>query len=804
MSLRSRSSRAFVRHAALALVLLTASCAGRASFRKAEDAFQRNEMDEAVENYMRALQSEPENIRYRTAMGRSLISASNYHLHAGEEMLAAGDERVALYEFNKALEFNPNNNEALRQKTILLKRAAEQRKLNGDRSELEQLKERVSQSESDRTLKIKPNNQPFNLKMGEADLSTILRALQTISGIRILFDKDFQSRKLTVDLELVTFREALEKVLIQTKNFYKAIDERTIIIVPDTPAKRVEYNELIMRTFLLSNADPKLVEKELRDLVGIKSIGLNEPLNAITLRDTPQKVAVAERLIRTLDKTRAELLIDIEILEVNRRRMKNYGIELSNYYVTETLYPYPVLDLSKVAPQVPIPANLLKHLNLADFFFTFPSLAYKLMQEDTDTKVKAKPQLRVIDLEDASVTLGDRVPVLQTSFVPNYGTSSTSSLNQNPINSYTWEDVGIKIKIKPRVHHDGWVSMNLDFDLNFVTIPGTASTPPTFGQRKVKSLIRLHDNETGILAGLLRDNERRSARGLPGLVNLPVIKEIFASNDTEITQTDLILTITPRIIKFPDVDEEDLQSYYVGTEENLGLKESLPISPFDEKLGPAPVDIVLPPVEPGDKPPAVPTQVTAPPVSSETQPAPGPSEIRGEAVPTISLPPESSPAAETPPPPAAPESPSGELPTAARLSLVSASASTTAGQPLQLELVVENVDELQMVEGEIRFPANRLRVDRVDMGDFVRSHGGDVKSGTDNTTGKLRLSIVLGGMATDVRREVLAVVQFSALSEGEAPVDLPEMHVYDPRLHEPMVTLSGIVVNVSGGGEDGR
>lgn len=762
------------------IALLGASCAGRMAFKRGEDAFQRNQVDQAVQYYMRALQSEPENVRYRFALGRSLISASNYHLQLAKDMLDAGDTRAALYEFDKALEFGPNNNEARRQKEILLKRIAEEKKRLDEKSDLQMLKQKVALSESERAPKLHPEKEPFNLKLGETDLSMILRAIQSLSGIRILFDKDFKSQKLAVDLERVYFKEALEKILMQTRHFYKVIDERTIIVVPDDPKKRLEYNELVMRTFFLSNADLKQIEKSLKELAVVKTVSLNESLNAITVRDTPEKVAVAEKLIQTLDKARAELLIDVEILEVNRRRMQSYGIELSQYYVGETLFPWPVTDYTKIRPGAPIRGNVLKHLNSSDFFFTLPSVAYKLMQEDGDTKVKAKPQLRVLDLEKVSVLLGDSVPILQTSFVPNYGTSETDPLRQNPINSYTWKDVGIKIDLSPRVHHDGWITLNLEFVLTFLTSGGTAIAPPTIGTRNVKSVIRLHDNETGILAGLLRDNERRSLRGLPGLASVPILREIFSSNEKEISQTDIILTITPRIIKFPDINEEDLRSYYVGTEENLGLKERLPPSPFPAT---EPIDVVMPPAEPA--------QQTQPAAAVEQPPQP--------------IVPDVAPAEEEPEPPEAVPvaTTDAEASSRARLSLIREITGPVAiGQTFAAELVVENLAELQMLEGELQYPREILHVERVEIGSFVRSRGGDIKPGIDNQAGKLRLSIVLGGMASGVRRETLVIVYFKAVGNGQATVEPTEMHLYDPRLGEPPFDFPAFLVSV--GGADAR
>ena len=565
----------------LCLVLAACSaCAGKTAFRRAETAFSRNEPDLAVQYYMRAVGHDPENVRYRFGLNRALIVASNGHLKRGDDYVASGEWKLALLEYQKALDFNPESSETRKKKIGMMKRIEEESKREKEKSEIEQLKERAEESVLPKTDLLLSDSTPFNIKLGDVEMKTLFRFLQRQSGVKFLFDESFQSKRITVDMENVRFKEAVEKILLQTKCFYKIIDEKTVIIVPNTPAKRREYDEQVMRTFFLSNADAEAVQKNITAITGVKTVSINSARNSLTLRDTKERVDLAGKLLQSLDKPRAEVLVDVEITEVNRSRLKKYGIELSQYEVQETFAPGVT---PKSGESVLVRGNRFRSINSSDFLFSVPSLAYKLLQEDGTSKIKAKPQLRIMDQEKAKISLGDKVPIPTTTFVPNYGQSTSTSLNQNPITSYQLQEVGISIEISPRIHHDGWITLQLDFQFTFITDPGSATVPPSLGNRSVSTLIRLRDNETGLLAGLLRDQERNTMRGFPGLSQLPILKHLFSSNEEDVDQTDIILTLTPRIIRFPEIDESDLATYWVGTEENLGLKEGPPASPFQEK-----------------------------------------------------------------------------------------------------------------------------------------------------------------------------------------------------------------------------
>jgi general secretion pathway protein D len=595
--------------------------------------------------------------------------------------------------------------------------------------------------------------------LGEVDLKFLFKLLQKSSAIKFLYDESFQSKKVSIDLENVFFKDALEKILLQTKLFYKVIDSKTIIIVPDTPAKRREYDELAMQTFFMSNADPEQMQKIITAVTGCKSMAINPVLNTITVRDQPQKVAMVEKLLQIMDKPKAEVLIDVEIIEVNKSRMKEYGIELSQYNVLEAFSPSPLSSAASttttVAPS--FRGNNFRYVNSSDFVFQVPSISYKLLQNDSKSKIKAKPQLRVIDQETVKIRLGDKVPIATTTFVPNYG---TGSLNQQPITSYQMQDIGINIELTPRVHHDGWISMKLEFELTFITSQGTSVLPPTIGNRSVKTIIRLQDNETSLLAGLLRDTERNTLRGFPGLSDLPILKHIFSSNKKEIDQTDIILTITPRIIKFPEIEESDLLTYWVGTEENIGLKTEPPPSPFEELAE-----------EPEEK------TIITPDIQNEIK-SQSINKLEKKAVPEEKAP--------------------VDTVVKGQIALFSYSENVVKGKPLAVKLTAAGIEDLKTMSLELNFDARILQLNDIAEGSLFKDKGvkGHLFKSYDNATGKIVLSLALDEIERNNPKEI-ALLYFNTTGIGNAEIRASQANVFDSKMQKIPALFKGMTVSIT-------
>ncbi|MCP4216474.1 MAG: hypothetical protein GY765_17620 [bacterium] len=551
---------------AIAAIFFTA-CTKKVEVKLGREAVQKKEWDKAVDFYIKAIGKDPTNIKNRLALSNALLSASNEHLKLGIYLVSKKKYNPALRQYEKALEFNPDNNEARNKKFDTLRTLRQIAREQRRKTEIEKLK-KSAQKKGLKEPTLQTNRKPFSLKFINSDIKQIFKVMQKISGVNFIYDDSFKPKKIGINLQDVYFQDALQKITLQSKSFYKIIDSRTVMIIPDTPAKRKQFEELVMRTFYLSNAKPEELIKVVRSLTGIKSVGINKDLNALTVKAEPARVRLVEKIIRAHDKPKGELYIDIEIIEVNKSRLKDYGIELSSYQVGQAYSP--VGSDSETGGGIRL--NMVGHTDTSDYLLSIPTINYKLLKYDTKSQIKARPQLRVVDLEEVKVRLGDKVPIPTTSFVP-YNTGGPA---QQPITSYQLQDIGINITIKPRLHHDGLVTLAMEFELTFITVPGANGVPPTIGNRTVTSVIKLRDNETSILAGLLRDTERNSIRGFPFLSKVPVLKELFSANKKEMDQSDIILTVTPRIIRFPDIEAEDLEFTWAGTLLRPGLKSPTP------------------------------------------------------------------------------------------------------------------------------------------------------------------------------------------------------------------------------------
>src|SRR6185436_11255248 len=388
------------------------------------------------------------------------------------------------------------------------------------------------------------------------------------------------------------------------KHFFKIWDENTILIADDNQQKHKEFDDLVIQTFYLSNADVKDVQVLLRTLLDARQLAQNDRLNAITIRDTPDRVQVAAKIIEANDKAKSELIVDIELLEINRTLLQNLGIDLFGpgggngkslnlTYGGGTSVPLNNLDLLKQAG-----SYLLGPI---------PGVVVNFLKTDADAQVIAKPQLRVSEGEKATVRIGDRIPIPTTTF--NAASTGVGTVGV-PITSFTYQNVGINIDLEPRVHHNREITLKGKVEISSLAgqvSAGGGLTQPIIGTREIETTIRLRDNETNILAGLIREEERKSLSGVAGLSDIPVLKRLFGSTETTIQQTDIVLMMTPHIIRIPDLSEEDMAPLWVGTDSNVELRgssrKSAYASPFEDqatkKTYPGIADIPEPEAESG-------------------------------------------------------------------------------------------------------------------------------------------------------------------------------------------------------------
>ena len=596
----------------LAAALVVSGCATTAPYHLGQTAERSQDYDRAVVEYTKAVRANPDDRNAKLALDRVRLRASQEHYFRGRRLSATERHEEALIEFQVASELNPGSADVeaalrdTRQKVRAHLAASHEGK-----TDLESLIERTRKLPPP-GLDLPPDVKlPDSLVFSNASSRMVFMALARFANLSVVFDPAFRDATISVDLRKNALEDALASVTASTHTFFRVTAQRTITIVPDTPAKRREYEEAVVRTFYLSNADIKEVIDLLRVVVDVRQISPITATNAISLKDTPERIAAAAQLIAAIDKARPEVVIDVELLEVDRTKLSEYGMQFAS------------AGSNGVNGSVSVnPTNLtletLTNLTQSDILLSgFPSLYYRLLKTDTSTRILANPHIRTSDGLPAQARFGEKVPVPATVFAP----IATGGINQQPITSFDYRDIGVNIDITPRTHHDDELSLALKVSVSSQTGTGFGGLP-IFGNREVTTTIRLKDGETNILAGLIRDDERTELSGTPGLSDLPLIGRLFAVHHKEATQTDIILTLTPHIVRVLDLTESDLRPFKLGRDSGGGGADvalpSIQLPPRDRE------DLLAPPPTPLPGPPAAPfPQPLQGPLPGSLSPVPG-------------------------------------------------------------------------------------------------------------------------------------------------------------------------------------
>lgn len=552
--LRARRLSAAAALAAAGLAL-AAGCATTATDR-ARTAELAENFDEAVIEYTQALEERPDDRDLQRGLQRAKLRAAQYHRTEGLRLAGLGNHEDALVEYQIAAELDPDDQtvqEALRETgaLVLTRRAA----LRAGQTETEALIERTrflpaaGQELPDDPL-------PDSLVFRDAGTRDVFTALGLFSDINVVFDPDFVDERISVDLRGARPSAAFASVSRSTGNFHRVTAPRTVTVIPDTPAKRTEYEEEVVRTFYLSNADIEETVNLLRLVLDLRRLSHVTATRALSIRDTPERVAAAARLIASIDKAPPEVVIDVELLEVDRRRLRGYGLQFATVTSDGTASEAGIDDRITFG-ESGLSLDDLGRLTAADVVIAnLPGLFYRLLKRDQHTHTLANPHLRTSAGQTAAAQFGDEVPVPITQFTP----FAAGGLQQQPVTSYNYRNVGVNIEITPHIHHDDEVS--LDILIEVITVSGVGyGGIPTFGERSIETTIRLRNGETNILAGLIRDDEREVLQGVPGLSDLPLIGRLFSRNRLEVQETDIIVTLTPRILRGLELDETDLRAF---------------------------------------------------------------------------------------------------------------------------------------------------------------------------------------------------------------------------------------------------
>ena len=584
---RRTSLRGFAALATFAIAIAVTGCASSRAVQDARREEAREHWDLAVLAWEQAVALEPGVTELRVGLMRAKMKAAQIHYDRGRIHHMSGQLDMALAELEQSVALDPTS-DAVQQELRNVKADLETRaRENAGGTPVEKAKARTRGARGAPPMLNPSSTKPIDVTFPpDSNIKKIYAALGAAAGINIIYDPQLKDDKFTLDLRGMTFQKALETAMRQAGHFYKVIDEKTILIAQDTQQNRKEYEDLVIRTFFLSNGDVKDVSQMVRSILDLRRLAVIPQLNAIVIRDTADKVAVAERLIDVNDKAKSEVVVDVELLQINTEQAIDLGAKYART-VTATVVPGAGSGGTTAATQ--LPWNAIKSLGINDFMFTVPSITFNFIKDNTDAELLAKPQLRIAEGEKAQLVIGDRVPIPVTTINTQQAVGGTGVV---PITSFQYQDVGIKIDMEPRVHHNKEVSLKLTIEVSQISSYVTAadgSQQPIIGTRTITSSIRLKDGETNFLAGLIRKDISKTKNTIPFLGDLPLIGTLFTHNATDDKRTDLFLTITPHIIRAPQITDEDLVPIWVGTENNVsfsGLNTRLESpnatgSPFD-------------------------------------------------------------------------------------------------------------------------------------------------------------------------------------------------------------------------------
>ena len=539
-----------------ALILVLALAAGACAtlsreYRQGVEAEMNQKYDQAIKDYQQAALDDPNNAVYRLALVRAKLSASLFSLHTARSLVSQNKRKEAEVEYKKALFFDPLNRAAADELKALIAPPPKAEKTNQEKLE--------------GPVRLKGSGEALNLSFRtEVSLRSIFQTLGRVANVNFLYDDTFRDTNLAIDLTGKDLQQAVNFLCVASKNFSRTIDEKTVIIVPDNVQKRMQYELNAIKTFYLSNIDVSDVQMRLTQMVKtmykVPSIQVDKNLNSVTIRDTPQAVALAEKLLRSWDKSVGEVVIDIEIMEVDRIRMRKLGIDLSKGTLGIRFNPANMSDDGY------FPIGGTDFGDLANYQITVPTAVAQFLGSDSDTKIIAQPKIRGLSGAKLEYIVGQKVPIVNSQFAA----IAAGGLQTQPIVNYTLTDIGITIKMTPRIHLDREVTLEIELTISAIAGEGVAGIP-IIANREIKNTVRLKDGETSFLAGLLRDEERLIKGGIVGLKDLPLIGGLFSTSQKTVEQTDVILTITPHILRSTQITDEDAKPIWVDPDNLSGV-----------------------------------------------------------------------------------------------------------------------------------------------------------------------------------------------------------------------------------------
>jgi len=539
----------------------------------------------AFQLYARAFQKSPKDLRYKTSYERTRFSAASIHVKQGEKLRDQGDATGALTEFMRALEIDPSNELAQQEIKAMREKAAAQ-----PNQETSMTPEESQLNSIGSPIQLKPlSNEPLTLHSVE-DSKVIYQTVGRLAGINVLFDPDYTSKRIQVDLTNVDLYDALRIIGTISGTFWHPITANTIFVAQNTRAKRTELEEEAVQTFYLTNVaqqnDFTDLQTALRNMFQTAKIYGVASQNAIIMRGTPDELLLAQKLISDLDKAKPEVVVDVAVLEVSRNYERTIGIQLpqtatvnfqaSNYNNTTTSTSSSssstTTGTSTTTDQSNgLTLNSLAHLNGTNFAVTIGQATANLLLTDSSTRILQNPRIRASDGQEATLKIGEKLPVATGSYQTGAATAIVSSLVNT---QFQYLDIGVNITVKPTVHYDRDVTLKLKIEVSSQN--GTSNlggiSEPIITQRTVDQTIRLKEGEANILGGILQRQTSNSLSGTPGLASVPILKYIFSSNDKTTMDDEIVFLLIPHVVRAEMLNPLNLRELDTGTGNTIELR----------------------------------------------------------------------------------------------------------------------------------------------------------------------------------------------------------------------------------------
>jgi len=736
-------------------------------YKQGQDAEARQNYEAAYDLYKKAYDLKPKDLRYRAAFSRARFEAAAAIVHRGQKLRDEGKLDEAVAEFRKAVSVDPSlfiaQQELRRTLQMIKDKTNPSPQAAGPPNSLER-----KVREAGGPVELGPiSNTPITVKLTE-DSKVIYQTIGQLAGVNVLFDPDYTSRKIKVELNGVTLEEALQITALTSKTFWRPVTPNTIFVAQDNPAKRKELEQSVLKTFYLSNlsAPTELqdVVNAIRAVLDVQRVQQLLSQNALVVRGTPDQIALAEKLVDDLDKARPEVIIDIAVMQVSKDRSRTLGLSpptsatvtlqsnLTTTTPTTTTNGTTTTPVTSGLSNTGLNLNTLGNLNATDFQVTIPQANLSAVLGDSDTKLIQSPQIRALDGQKATLKIGDRVPVATGSFQPGIG-----GVGINPLvnTQFQYLDVGVNIDITPHVHAGHEVTLKISMDISAVTSHATIGgiDQPIIGQRKIEHEIRLKDGEANLLGGMLEDQQTKSLNGIPGLAQIPILRYLFGQTAQDHAENEIVFAIIPHIIRGTDVNEINQRAIDIGTSTTIELRHTRTAAPAN--AAPA---IPAPASQPSGKGPAieVPNQAAGNP--GATPGAGGPPSFLFDP-PTITA---------------------------------------TKGGTFVVNLLISGASNVYSVPVQMNYDPAKLQLVNVSNGGFLSQDGQAVAlvHREDENTGTLQITATRPPGAGGVSGQgTVVTITFQAKAGGQTPLTITRGGARDPALQS--ITVNGAQASVT-------